>query len=583
MDIDRGVLESILTTANTHIMPPPFDPVDDLLGQVDIKTLLADNNDCPSWQPTPQVMPPIHSDPGDTFNDLDFFPGDMTTQASHPESSSSYQFLLPQSMPTVDNYQLLQHVAQLETQHQQQNQQLIQIHFPQQEQIQAMQEQLQLKNTLPSEPLPEIPEHLIEQAPTASQSLRSDSSVIISDTQSLDEQTLLCDTRKRPRNPLQVERRIEIVKYAEENPHMTTRELALHFRVPRPTMYGILKSKDTLLGQPMAAFIPNSYRIAESRFRILEEVLNIWINDLRSRHIPVKGKTVMAQAMDIHRMLSGLLVESLLPCLFTSGWLKGFKRRRKIDFKPKRIESAANAQGDVDAAFRRKMFSDYSPKNIFVCEMTSLYLNLDPSRLQPDTAKEITTRTIDSPSASVVFCFNLLLLDWREPLVLVRQSARDDLKTIKGYHERILDSKGEDLTQPTLLDWLLDFDRSLDRRILLVVDEPIWRLLNRDGKDFHAALQRIRVLGPSKNTTNHLPMSARLAKWFKETYYRKLLEAFVFNTLEEYASVILQSWNEIMKISRLYLPDPLRQQWDKESPDYLISGLSGLVFGSIVM
>ncbi|KAF9976799.1 hypothetical protein BGZ65_007670, partial [Modicella reniformis] len=172
-----------------------------------------------------------------------------------------------------------------------------------------------------------------------------------------------------------------------------------------------------LLRLPKTVLISESYRIPESRFRILEEVLMIWINDLKYRHIPVKEKTAMVQAVDIHRMLSGLLVEPLPPCLFTSGWFNGFKRRRRIDFKPKHLESStANAQGGVDAEFRRIMFSDYFPEDIYVCEMTSLYLNLDPLKLQPDTAQE--TRKTDSSSASIVFCFNADGTDKKDPLVL---------------------------------------------------------------------------------------------------------------------------------------------------------------------
>ncbi|KAF9967316.1 hypothetical protein BGZ65_000072, partial [Modicella reniformis] len=54
MDIERGVLESVVSSANTNTMPHLFDSLEEILGHVDIEALLADNNDYPSWQPTPQ-------------------------------------------------------------------------------------------------------------------------------------------------------------------------------------------------------------------------------------------------------------------------------------------------------------------------------------------------------------------------------------------------------------------------------------------------------------------------------------------------------------------------------------------------
>ncbi|KAF9914690.1 hypothetical protein BGZ65_001077, partial [Modicella reniformis] len=48
-------------------------------------------------------------------------------------------------------------------------------------------------------------------------------------------QSLPRNTRKRTRNPIRLERRIDIVQYAEDNPKMTPKQLARHFEVQLPT------------------------------------------------------------------------------------------------------------------------------------------------------------------------------------------------------------------------------------------------------------------------------------------------------------------------------------------------------------
>ncbi|KAF9944830.1 hypothetical protein BGZ65_011531, partial [Modicella reniformis] len=76
-------------------------------------------------------------------------------------------------------------------------------------------------------------------------------------------------------------------------------------------------------------------------------------------------------------------------------------------------------------------------------------------------------------------------------------------------------------------------------------------------RNFQAILKKIRIVKLPAAIAKDLPMSAGLAKLFKEIYYRNLLEALDFksntpkleiklDTLEEYLSVISRSWNQIM-------------------------------------
>jgi hypothetical protein len=137
----------------------------------------------------------------------------------------------------------------------------------------------------------------------------------------------------------------------------------------------------------------------------------MWCNNLISQQIHFKLGTASAQAMDIYRMLSSLLPEPLPPCLFTSGWYKGFEKRRRI----KRIKYKADINGTKsmqDLGSFQDLLQKFKADDIYVCESTSMFLGI--SMLLKDTE----SNNVDPSSASIVLCFNTSGTDKRKPLVL---------------------------------------------------------------------------------------------------------------------------------------------------------------------
>lgn len=122
----------------------------------------------------------------------------------------------------------------------------------------------------------------------------------------------------------------------------------------------------------------------------------------------------------------------------------------------------------------------------------------------------------------------------------------------------VLDANGEDLTMPTLLGWLIDFDRSLNRKVLLVVDEAIWDILIHDSKDFQSLLKMIEITAARTIKSKELPLNAGLAKMFKEIYYKRLLEILSLeaeasdskvdielDSLDDYLLLMSEAWERI--------------------------------------
>ncbi|KAF9363772.1 hypothetical protein BGX34_003379 [Mortierella sp. NVP85] len=137
---------------------------------------------------------------------------------------------------------------------------------------------------------------------------------------------------KRSRNALQIQKRLEINAFCEKNPDMSTYMISKKLNVPRTTIYGVIKDKDRLKelaasGTSRGLTLERKSSV-ESPFRIVEELLVAWSVDLRDRGFVVTGKMITAQAFEIHRMLSGIVLEPLPACKYTSGWLQRFKERR---------------------------------------------------------------------------------------------------------------------------------------------------------------------------------------------------------------------------------------------------------------
>ncbi|KAI8597031.1 hypothetical protein EDD21DRAFT_229674 [Dissophora ornata] len=243
---------------------------------------------------------------------------------------------------------------------------------------------------------------------------------------------------KRQKKAIQLQKKLEIIEYWEQNQNASYQKIGEHFCIPRTTIHGIVKNREILRdhakSKPRAGLTMETSRMVEPRFRILEEVLMTWITDLRSRCAPISGWKITGQAFNIHRMLSELPAEPLPPCQFTSGWLKNFKKRRHISLEA--MHRNMIASDDFERAFKevRGHIAGYAINRIYTCGVTSMYLTAIPmvvfqdekkkkKKVFQDEGQNCQTNNVDSASASVLFCSNADGSDKRKPLVLGTQEV----------------------------------------------------------------------------------------------------------------------------------------------------------------
>ncbi|KAI1316188.1 Tigger transposable element-derived protein 6 [Mortierella claussenii] len=340
--------------------------------------------------------------------------------------------------------------------------------------------------------------------------------------------------RKRARQAISLHTKLEILDVWDRTHSMPT--LMRQFCIPRGTLSGIIKDKERLLqhakhmdqnqrqGQSVIPRVMVSSRIVESRFKVLEELLAAWFYHLQSRFIPVSNKKMTGQALEIHRMLSGLLAAPMPPCKFTSSWLKGFKRRRNIPLEAAQLNLIST--NDHDWAYKsvRWAIEGYDQEDIYSCDVASLFSRMMPLSLFQDDGQSGPAAGVDATSVSVLLCCNVMGTAKREPLILVRQSPKTCATENGGDKETGVSL--EDLTGSTFENWLTDFDMMLTHNAALLIDEAMWRFLRMGRAVSSLPLRFLKIVPVSSPLSVLLPMSAKITKDFKAYYHMLLIDMF---------------------------------------------------------
>ncbi|KAF9114794.1 hypothetical protein BGX27_009828 [Mortierella sp. AM989] len=335
--------------------------------------------------------------------------------------------------------------------------------------------------------------------------------------------------RKRIRNSLTLDKKLKIIKYRESNPLESYPDLSKRFGVPRSTLYGIINERNSIQAfvenKPHVGLSHTNSRMTTSRFRILEELLGVWHDDLTSRGIPVSDKKIAVQAFDIHRMFSSLLQSQLPPCQFTSGWCKGFKKRKCIGQASNPYKaSTMDQEGELEAL--QEQLQKFTSDDIYFWDTTSMFLNIVPTKDHSDHIQNDAIHRMDSFSASMMLIYNASSTDMRPPHVFVREC------------EGILDVESDRrLNQEANLDRLLgapfrasldEFGANLDREVLVLVDEAIWEYLRTDTETMHK-LRFVSIMRVPRAAASSLA-TCGIIKEFKIKYHILLLELWANRT-----------------------------------------------------
>ncbi|KAF9364836.1 Tigger transposable element-derived protein 3 [Mortierella sp. NVP85] len=336
---------------------------------------------------------------------------------------------------------------------------------------------------------------------------------------------------KRQRQGYQLQERLAIIEFWEENQNMSKEEISKRFNVPRTTIYGIIKDRDRLkhlaTSRARRGLTLERCSTAESRFRILEELLVAWSHDIGSRGFSVTDQKITAQAFEIHRMLSRLISEPLPPCTFSPGWLQRFKQRQKMSLSV--THSPNNIIHQDDWSFPEDFSARFSGEldDIYMCGVTSMHLDMLPTRVYDNSCQESESRNHDAATVSVLLCCNATGSWMHIPYVFGREGHNEPISQQYYYGEGV-NIGVEDIPTSELMEWLEELDKTLNGNIVLAVDQSTWGLFRRipdarggpqDGvASLGARLKNIIIVKvPEMHAVTH-PMASGLAREFRLLY-----------------------------------------------------------------
>ncbi|KAG0016070.1 hypothetical protein BGZ80_009447 [Entomortierella chlamydospora] len=159
-------------------------------------------------------------------------------------------------------------------------------------------------------------------------------------------------------------------------------------------------------------------------------------------------------------------------------------------------------------------------RDIYTCDGTCMYLDLMSDVTFLGSKAKKSARLNSSTTVTVLLCTNATGTDRRDPLFLVRQSSAVTKKS--GCVGTVLDNSLDDLPASILEKWLIDFNKSLKRKVVLLMDETLSNMLS--CSNIARNLSHVTVVTVPKPLGAILPMSARLIKDFKIHYYTLLLQ-----------------------------------------------------------
>lgn len=190
------------------------------------------------------------------------------------------------------------------------------------------------------------------------------------------------DKPKRPRIVLSLMEKVKILDMIEKE-HKSFAEVAKKYNKNESSIREIYKHKKNI--RESIATAPVSAKVtATVRNKVLvktETALNVWIEDMTKRRVPIDGNVLQQKALSLYEEFSE---EPNTSFIASRGWLNRFKHR----FNLKNIKitgEAASADEEAAATFPAKFkeiieMGGYDPRQVFNCDETGLLWKKMPGR-----------------------------------------------------------------------------------------------------------------------------------------------------------------------------------------------------------
>ncbi|XP_033731864.1 tigger transposable element-derived protein 4-like [Pecten maximus] len=169
---------------------------------------------------------------------------------------------------------------------------------------------------------------------------------------------------KRKRTALDIDKKSQIIKYAESHPTATQQSISNHFStiwditVKRRTVGDILNDKAKILNSESDLGSPARKRHRSAHHVDLESALYVWFANARAQNIPISDDILKTKAQKFGDELG------IQTFHYSNGWLNRFKTRHKISSQVISGESAGIPTALIDEGRKKAadVIKNYDPR-----------------------------------------------------------------------------------------------------------------------------------------------------------------------------------------------------------------------------
>lgn len=176
----------------------------------------------------------------------------------------------------------------------------------------------------------------------------------LSDDCSIEEEVrLLMQTQKKvePKRRAEItwKRKVEILQEIEKLPNkISNREMAIHFGIPRNTLFNILRARDRIIEAYKRNPNGRRKRLRSGKAPHVEHALYQWYKGAKKQKLPLSNIVLFEKARDL------AISQGSYTFRPTTGWLERWKKRHNITFSTDGSEDGANENGDGEESDSEK-------------------------------------------------------------------------------------------------------------------------------------------------------------------------------------------------------------------------------------
>ena len=356
---------------------------------------------------------------------------------------------------------------------------------------------------------------------------------------------VMMTTQKRTLTSKTLAEKFQIIDFVRQNPSVKLKDVCIRFDLKPSTLSTYLKNREEII----SAFQSGDHELHKKRIRLsmfedVDEALLIWFKQKRADNCSIDGESLRIKAT--HFAVAFAYGDSTE---ISPAWIERWKKRHQISSK---VMSGESAAVDTTIVANWQQFrlpfimKNYLPEDIYNVDETELFWKLLPDKTL--AFKHEMVHGGKKPKDRLTVLVGASMSGEKLPLYVIGKSEKPRaFKNVRKLPVTYHWNKKAWMTGRLWEKWLRDFDKLVNRKVALIVD-------NCPAHPNIEGLKFVEVIYLPPNTTSKTqPIDCGIIKNLKHFYRRSI----AMNRLAAHDCAIEFSFNIL---DALFL---LRESWNK--------------------